>query len=453
LKNIEDTTSTRDLSAPRFVRAVALFGLIAIALNGVIGSGIFVLPATVASLLGLASPVAYIVAAFLIALIVLCFAEAGSMFEQTGGPYLYARAAFGSFVGLEVGWMFLLSRLAATSAIANAFTAYLGYFWTPLATGIGRAASLTALLWGLGLLNLMGVKHGARTVNVLMVAKLVPLLLFVGVGLFFVDGSRYQILALPEASALRQASLALVFAFGGFENASVPAEEIKNPTRNLPIALIASIALTALLYIAIQIVALGTLPDLAGNATPLASAGRIFLGPAGTAIITLGAVLSTTGSNSALVLVGPRILYALAEGGQLPRSLARIHPRYRTPHIGVIVFTAAAWLIAMYGTFAQLVTISAIARLLFSATTCLAVPVLRRKMPNAARAFKIPGGLIIPALAAVISIWLLTGINKSQMIAGGAALLAGVVLYVVFRGSNQDQPQRHQATKKPQKPS
>lgn len=418
------------------MRAVGLFGLIAIAVNGVIGSGIFVLPATVASLLGPASPVAYIVAAFLIALIVLCFAEAGSMFEQTGGPYLYAREAFGSFVGLEVGWMFLLSRLAAASAIANAFILYLGYFWPAMASGIGRAIALTALLWGLGLLNLVGVRYGAWAVNLLTIVKLVPLLLFVGVGLFFVDSGRYQILAVPDLTSLRQASLALIFAFGGFENASVPTEEVKNPTRNLPIALIVSIALTALLYIAIQIVALGTLPGLANDATPLASAGRMFLGPAGAAIITVAAVFSTTGSNSALALVGPRILYALAEGGQLPRALARVHPRYRTPHIAVIVFALAAWVIALYGSFAQLVTVSAIARLLFSATTCLAVPVLRRKMPNATRTFRVPGGVVIPALAAVISIWLLTGMNKAQAIAGGAALLAGAALYFIFRERN-----------------
>jgi APA family basic amino acid/polyamine antiporter len=197
---------------------------------------------------------------------------------------------------------------------------------------------------------------------------------------------------------------------------------------------------TALLYIAIQIVALGTLPGLANDATPLASAARMFLGPAGAAIITVGAVLSTTGSNSALVLVGPRILYALAEGGQLPRALARVHSRYRTPHIAVIVFVLAAWLIAIYGNFAQLVTVSAIARLLFSATTCLAVPVLRRRMPNATRGFKVPGGALIPALAVVISVWLLTGVSGAQAIAGGLALAVGIVLFVVFRNTNRSNP-------------
>jgi amino acid transporter len=426
--------------APRFLRAVGLFGLIAIAVNGVIGSGIFVLPATVASLLGPASLSAYVVAALLIALIVACFAEAGSMFERTGGPYLYAREAFGSFIGLEVGWMFLLSRLAATSAIATAFTAYLGYFWPALGSGAGRAIALTVLLWGLAWLNLVGVKYGSWTVNILTIVKILPLLLFVFVGLFYVDVTRIQVFSFPDTGLLRQASLALIFAFGGFENASVPTEEVKNPTRNLPIALIASIGVTALLYIAIQTVALGTLPGLAADPTPLASAARIFLGPAGAAIITIGAVLSTTGSNSALVLVGPRILYALAEGGQLPRVLARVHSRYRTPHIAVIVFTLAAWVIALYGSFAQLVTVSAIARLLFSATTCLAVPVLRRKMPDAKRSFRVPGGVLIPGLAALISIWLLTGINKGQAIAGAAALVAGAVLYFVFRERGSPSP-------------
>ena len=422
-------------SSPSFIRAVGLFGLIAIAVNGVIGSGIFVLPATVASLLGPASPAAYFVAALLVALIVLCFAEAGSMFEQTGGPYLYAREAFGSFIGFEVGWMFLLSRLAATSAIATAFTAYLGYFFPVMAIGLGRAIALTVLLWGLAWLNLLGVKYGSWTVNFLTIVKIVPLLLFVFVGLFFVDHTRYEILSLPHTVPLRQASLALVFAFGGFENASVPTEEVKNPTRNLPIALVVSIALTAVLYVLIQIVAQGTLADLATEATPLASAARTFMGVAGAAMITIGAMLSTAGSDSAVILVGPRILYALASAGQFPRALAHIHHTYHTPYIAVAVFAFSAWAIALYGNFAQLVTVSAIARLFFSATTCLAVPVLRRKITDRTAPFKVPGGALIPALAALLSVWLLTGINKQQAIAGVVALVVGGLLYLLFRRS------------------
>jgi basic amino acid/polyamine antiporter, APA family len=439
-----DASASLAPSKPALIRAVGLLGLTAIAVNGVIGAGIFVLPATVAALLGPASPMAYIIAAVVIALIVLCFAEAGSMFDRTGGPYLYAREAFGGFVGFEVGVMFFLSRLAAAAAVSNAFAAYLGIISPALAVGPGRIASITVLLFGLAWLNLVGVRYGAWTVNLLTIMKLVPLILLVSIGLFSVDSNSYRLLILPgtgqfpDINSLRQASLALVFAFGGFENASVPSEEVKNPTTSLPVALIVSIVLTAALYILIQVVALGTVPNLAGDSTPLASAGRVVLGSAGALVITVGAILSTSGSNSALVLVGPRILYAFSQAGQLPAILGRVHPRYRTPHVAVIIFAVMAWAAALYGNFAQLVTVSAIARLLFSATTCLAIPMLRHKLPHARREFRVPGGLLIPSLAALTSTWLLIGINKTQAVAGVSAMIAGAGLYLFFGRDKRD---------------
>lgn len=429
----ETGSQANGASSPGLVRAVGLFGLTSISLNGVIGSGIFVLPATVAALLGPASPVAYIIAATATTLIVMCFAEAGSMIARTGGPYLYAKEAFGEVVGFEIGWMFLLTRLAAGAAISNAFAAYLGYFWPALGSGAGRALAITLLLFHLTLLNLLGIRLGAGVVNLLTIAKLLPLFLFISVGLFFVDHDRYSLFALADAEGLRQASLALIFAFGGFENASVPSEEVKDPARNLPIALFTSIGLTTIIYILIQIVALGSLPGLAADATPLASAGRVFLGPIGAGIITLGAILSTAGSQSALILVGPRILYAIGESGQLPSLLARVHPKYRTPYVSVIVFAVITWVAALFGSFAQLVAVSAMARLLFSVSTCLAVPVLRRKIRATPERFRLPGGIAIPALATVVSVWLLTGITRTQAITGAAALLFGILFYFFFR--------------------
>ncbi len=416
-------------SSPRFVRAVGLLGLTAIAVNGVVGSGIFVLPATVAALTGAASPAAYVVAAVLMALVVACFAEAGSLFEETGGPYVYAREAFGPMAGFLVGWMFFLSRLAAAAAIGNAFVAYVGYFWPGASQGAGRAALLTLAIGALAAINAVGVRSGARTVNALTVAKMLPLLLFVGAGLFAVDPSRFTFLALPPMHAWRQASLLLVFAFGGFENANVPTEEALDPRRHLPIALVAAIAVTAVLYVLIQIVAQGTLPGLALDPTPLASAAARFLGPAGAAILTLGAVLSTLGSESALALVGPRILYAFGRDGPLPGALARIHPRFRTPHVAVAAFAALALAAALAGSFATLAAVSAIARLVFSAATCLAVPVLRRRMPRAP--FRVPGGVVVPLAAAVLSVWLLTGVTRDQAAAGGIALATGLLLYLL----------------------
>jgi APA family basic amino acid/polyamine antiporter len=417
-------------SAPRLVRAVGLAGLTAISVNGVVASGIFVLPATVAALAGPASPAAYFVAAALMSLVVVCFAEAGSLLGETGGPYVYAREAFGPFTGFLVGWMFFITRLAATAAIGNAFVAYLGYFWPAAARGPGRVAVVTLSIALLAALNVIGIRSGARVVNVLTISKLVPLFLFVSVGLFAADPSRYRLLALPPAAALQQASLLLVFAFGGFENASVLTEEVKEPRRQLPIALVASIGLAAVLYVLIQIVALGTLPGLATDRTPLASAAAMFLGPGGAVLMTVAAVLSTLGSTSALVLVGPRILYAFARAGQLPAPLARIHPRHLTPHLAIAVFASMAWAVTLAGTFAQLVVVSAIARLVFSAATCLALPVLRRRFPAAP--FRVPGGITIPAVATALSLWLLSSISRDQAVGGGLAVLLGLALYFLF---------------------
>jgi amino acid transporter len=417
-------------SAPRLVRAVGLLGLVAIAVNGVVGAGIFVLPASVARLAGPASASAYVVAAAVMALVVLCFAEAGSMFGETGGPYVYARAAFGPIAGFLVGWMFFLTRWAAAAAVANGFTAYAGALWPELGHGAGRLVVLTLAIGGLAVLNIVGVSRGARAVNLLTIAKLAPLLLFVVLGCFALDPTRFRLLSLPPGGQLQQASLLLVFAFGGFENASVPTEEVLDPKRHLPIALVASIALATVLYILIQVVALGTLPGLAADPTPLASAAARFLGPAGAAILTVGAMLSTLGSESALVLVTPRLLYAFARGGQLPSPLGRIHPRFRTPHVAIVVFAVMAWAAAAASSFAALVAVSAIARLMFSAATCLAVPVLRRRLPRAP--FRVPGGIVVPVVAAALSLWLLSAVTRDQAIAGGIAIVVGFALYVLF---------------------
>jgi basic amino acid/polyamine antiporter, APA family len=418
---------------PRLRRVVGLAGLTAIAVNGVVGSGIFVLPATVALILGPASPVAYLMAAFLTALVVLCFAEAGSRTERTGGPYVYAREAFGPFVGFQVGWLFFLTRLTAGAAIANAFVAYLGVLWPAVSAGPGRAVVLTALLGGFAIANAAGIRQGAFLVNVLTVAKLAPLLFFVAVGLFFVDADRYQILTIPDSQGLREASLLLIFAFGGFENASVPAEEVRQPRRMVPLALLMAIAATTVLYVLIQIVTLGTHPGLAGDPAPLAASAQAFLGPWGGLLLTAGAALSTAGSISALSLVGPRILYALSAGGQLPQVFGRVHPRWRTPHVSIAFFAAATWAIALWGTFAQLAAASVVARLAFSAVTCLAVPVLRRKPGVDPAQFVIPGGALVPLAATGVSLWLLSGMTQAQAIAGAIAVLAGTLAYVLAR--------------------
>ena len=418
-----------DSSRPQLIRAVGLFSLTAIAVNGMVGSGIFILPAQVAGFLGPAALAAYLIAALAIGLIVLCFAEVATLFDRSGGPYLYARAAFGDLVGFEIGWMLLLARLTSIAAISNAFAAYLGFFWPGAAVGIGRVLVITIALGILAFVNFRGVRHGARMNDILTIAKLAPLLVFVVAGVFLLDPNRPSVLALPNSSALQQASLLLIFAFGGFEFAVVPGEEIVQPKRNFPIALLSAIGVVAVLYILIQYVAQGTLPDLASSKTPLASASSRFLGPLGGVLLTVGAVFSTTGTNSALMLVIPRIIFAMAEGRQLPQLFARVHPTFRTPYISILAAAVLGWASAMYSGFATLAAISAIARLLYYIATCVALLVFRRSMPEAARGFSVPGGPIIPLAAVALSIWLLMGSTKAQLSVSAAVLIVGALIY------------------------
>jgi amino acid transporter len=329
--------------------------------------------------------------------------------------------------------MLLLSRLTAIGAISNAFASYLGFFWPVLARGVGRVIAISVVLGVLGAINYLGVRYGTWVSNLFTIAKLAPLVLFVVAGAFAADIHRFENWTHPTGSGLQQASLLLIFAFGGFEFAVVPGGEAVDPKKDLPTALISAMACVTVLYALIQLVTQGSLPDLASSATPLADASRRFLGPAGGLLLAVGAVLSTTGTNSGTLLTGPRIIYAMADGRQLPSLFARVHPSYRTPHIAVVSMALLGWVGAVLGGFALLAAISAIARLCCYMSTCAALPVLRRKMPEAHRRFFLPGGAAIPTVACAISVWLLVGSTATQVLICGASLLAGALVYGCYR--------------------
>ena len=421
---------------PALVRGVGWFSLTAIAINGMVGAGIFALPANVAQLLGAAAPLAYITAGVAILLIALCFAEAGSLFEGSGGPYLYAREAFGPLIGFEAGWMYVLNRLTTVAAISNTFAAYLAYFWPR----VDVRWTVTVMIAILAAINCRGIKPGLRVINLLTVGKLLPLLAFCAVGLFFIDGNRMSFTTLPPLGSLQQASLVLIFALGGFESASIPSEEVIRPRRTLPLALLVSVSAVVVLYLLIQIVATGTLPTLATTTTPLASSAQMFLGAGGGLLLTIGAMLSTTGTNSASILTGPRMLYALAQGGHLPAALARIHRVYRTPVVATLAFAGVAWALAISGTFTQLVGLAVLSRLLFYTTTCLAIPVLRRKMAAVEGRFTLPGGAAIPLAGVVVCLWLMSGSALRAVLLMAVALAVGAALHWVCGRGGKSHP-------------
>ncbi len=405
----------------------------AFSLNDVIGSGVYLLPAAAALALGAASPWAVLLAGLAVTLVVLCFAEAGSLFDRPGGAYLYTRAAFGDFVGFQIGWMTWLARLTSVAGLTAGFAQALTAVWPGAATGRGRTVTIVAVLLALTLVNLVGVKVGTRTSTILTIAKTTPLVVLIAVGAFAVDTSRIGAAEVPSLRSLGEVALLLLFAYAGFENTAAPAGEFRNPRRDVPFALLVMIGIVTVLYTAIQLVALGTVPDLAHAQTPLADAARITIGPAGVWLLTVGAMLSILGTNNNTMLAGPRYLYALAASGRLPAPLARIHPRWRTPHVAILVQAAIALPLSLSGTFVELAALSAIARLATYVGTAAAVPVLRRSMPATSRMIRLPGGPAIPLAAVGLCALLVASAEPKNWLAGAIALAVGAALYVAHR--------------------
>ncbi len=417
-------------TAPSLQRVLGRWDLTAIGVNQVVGSGIFVLPATTALLVGTASsPLVWIAGGLINALIVLCFAEAATRFRATGGSYLYAREAFGPFVGFEVAWMMWLTRVAAQAALANALALYLGYFWPGATEGVGRILVLTATIVGLAVINFVGVRYGSWTINLFTIGKLAPLGIFILLGFFFIEGKRLTGYQQIKLEGFGQAILLLIFAYGGYELISVPAGEAQSPRAHVPQALLMTIGAACAIFCLVQVVAVGTLPGLAESETPLADAAALFLGPVGGTLLAVGALISIAGANSGSMLAAPRMTFALGEGGQLPRVFAHVQPRFRTPDFSIAVYAAVALALALSGTFVQLAAASAVARLVYYAATCAAVPVLRRKQGPLPGSWQLPWGSTIPVLALIVSLTIIAGADAYSLKVGGIALAVGAGFY------------------------
>ena len=423
----------RTISPEGLVRGIRKWDLVAVAINGVIGAGIFGLPSKVYALIGAYSLIAFVVCALVVVLIILCFAEVGSRFDETGGPYLYARKAFGPTVAFEVGWLIWLARLTAFAANCNLMIAYLAFFW-PAANSTGpRALLITGVVICLASLNVFGVRQAAIASNLFTVGKLIPMLIFIGGGLFFLNPHAFALGARPSTGAFSQSVLLLVYAFTGFEMAAIPAGEIRDPQKHLPRALLLAIAVVAFLYILIQVVCIGTLPELANSGKPLADAGQKFMGTAGGAIISAGAIISIAGNLNVVLLSGSRVPFAIAERGQLPSLLAAVHRRFFTPHVAILITAGVMLVLTLKSSFVAALTISAIARLVTYAVTCAALPVLRRRAGVPEPLFKVRGGPIIAIAALILAAWLMANGTLREAYQAALAALAGLLIYFAYR--------------------
>lgn len=404
-------------------------------MNVTVGGGIFRLPASVAGSLGAAAPLAYLVCAAAMGLIVLCFAEAGSRVALTGGPYAYVEVAFGPFVGFLSGvllWLVGTFALAAVATLlADALAGLLGGV-TTLGAG-GRAALLAGVLGVLAAVNVAGVRQGARLNTIATVAKLLPLALVVVGGAFLVHPAHLAVAAAPAPGALARSAVVLVFAFAGVESALVPSGEVRDPARTVPRALALAMGAVTVLYLALQFVAQGVLgAALATSPAPLAAVAERVFGAPGRGLLLVGAAVSMFGYVSGMTLAVPRALFAFARDGLLPRALGAVHPRHRTPHVAIWTQTAVVWLLAATGTFERLAVLANVSTLVLYAACCVAAWALWRRdvRTPGAGPVRVPFHPAVPWLAVAVIAGILTSVTLREWAVVVGVLAAAAVGYV-----------------------
>ncbi len=413
----------QDNSTEKLVRAVGFWGLVAMCINAVVGSGVFLLPTESYKLLGPFSLWAPLIFALPVFILVLCFAEAASHFSEPGGAYLYAKTAFGDFIGFETGWMNWLARVTSLAALSNGFVVSLARIFPSLGTASARIVVILVSIGILTAIHYAGVKYGAASIYVFTLGKLIPLAGFIVVALI-----AWKHNPIPASMTIpgpgtdwSGAALFMLFAYAGFENMGVPAGEFRNPKKELPRALLVGTLAIAAIYVLAQLGAMSALPDLSKTNTPIADAAAALVGGVGALIVTIGALLSMAGTNSGTVLEGSRMLYAISLGRPRLRAISYVHPRFHTPTVAILIHVLFAAVLACAGSFAKLAMLSAVARLTTYLFTCAAVPFLRFRAWT----------LILGILGTLISLALVLTLNRFNFLVAGIAIAVGALIYAV----------------------
>ena len=421
----------------RLVRALGVRELAANILNNVVGSGIFVLPGVVAAVLGSAALAAYLVCAGAIGLVALCLAEAGSRVPESGGTYAYAERSFGPYIGALTGVLFWFgAQVVSSAAIATVIVASVVALVPALDGPIVRGAMLVAIYAGFASVNVVGVRRGARVMEILTGAKLVPLVVLVVAGLFAMHWRNLVWTHVPSAHDVGRGALLLIFAFVGTEGALSSSGEVKQPSKTVPRAVLLGLCAVAVLYSGLQVVGQGVLgADLAKNtATPLAAVAERAMGGVGRTFLLFAAIVSAFSYLSGDLLASPRLLFAFGRDGLLPARLASVHPRFRTPHVAIVVHAACCCVVALTGTLQALLTLSVVAVLFVYLACCLGVLELRRRGVHGEGApFRIAGGPVVPLLASGVVIWLLTTATWREYAGVAMVLVVTTGLYLLRR--------------------
>jgi APA family basic amino acid/polyamine antiporter len=434
---VGSTVQTKEeLSDGGLVRTIGRWSLAALMVNTMIGASMAGLPSLIAARLGRYSPAAYLIAAGGIGVVAACLAEVASQFREAGGPYLYARVAFGQFVAIQIGWFTWLTRIASASAVANLFITYLGAFF-PLVNGaILRAAVLTLLIGLLAAVNYRGVSAGNWLSNFFTITKLTLLLVFIGGGLLaLLLHPQLHVSPMPispTGADWLESILLMIYAYGGFEAALFAAGETRNPQKDTPVALLAAIATATIVYISVQYVVIRLLPDAGASQMVAVDTARRFLGPFGVSLVTLSILVSAYGYLSANMLHTPRLTFAMGEQGDFPRFFAAIHPRFRTPHLSIVIFAALLLAFSVAGDFRWNAILGAVSRLFIYGCVALALPALRKKQPNV-DAFRLPGGMVFTVLALLFTGILVTQMHFREIVVVGITMLLALLTWIWAR--------------------
>ena len=401
-----------------FVRSIGRWTMTALVINCIIGTGIFGLPGELTRLLGRASPIAMVLAALGIAIIMGCLAEVASQFAEPGGPYLYVRTAFGRFLGMQVGWFHLLADVAGVAGCAVLFANYLTVFLRSPLNAWQRASLIAIVIAIPAVANCLGVRSGATLSNMLTIAKLSPLALLVLLGLIRFAHQPQVIhaseITSPGLSNWVRAMVFLLFVFAGPEGALIPSGEIREPRRTIPFSLAAGLLACAAIFTLLQFITVATTSTKMTD-QPLADTASVLLGGGGAVFVSIAVMLSTYGWISGVLLYGPRLVFALAANGDCPAFLARLHTRFHTPAVGIVLYALTAWLLASSGTFLWIIALSSGAIAVFYIGSCAALIHLRKLRPNA-DALRVPLGPLLSIAGIAICVAVISGLKRNELL-------------------------------------
>jgi amino acid transporter len=421
------------------IRTIGRWSFTALIVNTVIGGGIFGLPSELNAIVGRASPIAMLLAGAGMGIMMACFAEVASQFSEPGGAYLYTRASFGRFIGMQVAWFSWLTPMAAAAAVANLIATYLAGFFPSIAHGSARALVLTNIIAFLVIANYIGVRSGTRLSNLFTIAKLLPLAILIAFGLArfaqHPEVIRASDITAPGLQGWFDALLLLVFAYGGFENVMLPMGEVKDPRRTVPFSLALGLLLCMAVYALIQFIVIITI-GTGYTDRPLAATASVLIGSGGVVFVTIAAMISGCGNLSAMMLATPRLTYSLAEQQDFPSSFGKVHPRFNTPYVSILIFGVLSWVLAVSGTFRWALLLASGAVMIIYACVCASLIRLRQLQPEA-DALRLPFGRAIAVLGIAMAAILLTrlGAREALLLVLTACLASANWLWVKYRQS------------------